>query len=242
MQENFIKEKLENYIDNPKKFLEQIKAVMPTANLSNSIVLENNVGQKLSDLESATLINTYFTNIGSDLAKNIKALPQQTQIPTTLHIPDLDLKLSPQQPTPADILYWVKKIQIFKSSGLPQVASRIWKLLFIRIPDLLYHLVENIFTSYVFPDKWKTATVIPIPKVSKITGPEDLQPISLLSLPWKILEHLLYVQIDELNVQLFLLFLTIQQLLLNITTKTMTQSSSILTLKKLSTRLTTINY
>ena len=41
---SFIKEKLENYSDNPKRFWEQIKTVMPKANLSNPVVLENDLG------------------------------------------------------------------------------------------------------------------------------------------------------------------------------------------------------
>ena len=45
---NFIKGKLENFSDNPNKFWEQIKSVMPTSDFSNAIFLENNLGQKLS--------------------------------------------------------------------------------------------------------------------------------------------------------------------------------------------------
>ena len=58
-------------------------------------------------------------------------------------------------------------------------------------------MVETIFSKYIFPQSWKSATVIPLPKVAKIMGPEDLRPISLLPLPGKIVEHLLYGQIDK---------------------------------------------
>ena len=54
-----------------------------------------------------------------------------------------------------------------KWSGIPMVASQIWKLLFPVRPDLFYSITKASLDSHTFPDKWKKATVIPIPKVSK---------------------------------------------------------------------------
>ena len=56
---------------------------------------------------------------------------------------------------------------------------------------LLTHMVESIFNTFEFPQSWKHATVVPLPKVTNIIGPEDLRPISLLPLPGKIVEHLI---------------------------------------------------
>ena len=144
---NFAKENLENYKDNP----EQIKSVMPTSNLTNPITLQNDVGNKLSNREAATVVNTFFANISSDLAEGIKERQPNNLVPTTLCMPALGRKLSLQQPTHQEILHWVKKIHVFKSSGLPLIASMIWKLLFDRIPDIFFHMVETIFNTFVFP-------------------------------------------------------------------------------------------
>ena len=115
-----------------------------------------------------------------------------------LEKPDHNMNtLTLTKPLQNDIQFWVKKIQVFKSSGLPLISSRIWKLLFTDEPLLLYTLVETIFNKYEFPQVWKSATVIPLPKIAKIIGPEDLRPISLLPLPGKIVEHLIYYQIDN---------------------------------------------
>ena len=78
-----------------------------------------------------------------------------------------------------------------------RISSRIWKILFTDEPLLLFALVETIFNKYEFPQVWKSATVISLPKIAKIIGPEDLRPISLLPLPGKRVEHLLYYQIDK---------------------------------------------
>ena len=193
---NFIKGKLENFRDNPKKFWEQIKSVMPTSNFSNAIFLENNLGQKLNNKEAADKVNKYFTNIGSELALKIQQNNINIPPPPPAPAPALEPKLVLHQPTQENIQKWVKNIKVFKSSGLPKIASRIWKLLFTREQNLLNHVIECIFSNFAFPQKWKSATIIPIPKVSKVKGPEDLRPISLLPLPGKIVEHLLYTQID----------------------------------------------
>ena len=193
---DFVKEKLENYSDNPKKFWQQIKSVMPELKFSNHINLLDMHGNKLNNLESANKINFYFANIGSDLAKDIVNKNQNIMLPP--NPPDYNINtLTLTKPLQNDIQFWVKKIQVFKSSGIPLISSRIWKLLFTDEPLLLYTLVETIFNKYEFPQVWKSATVIPLPKIAKIIGPEDLRPISLLPLPGKIVEHLIYYQIDK---------------------------------------------
>ena len=63
---NFVKRRLENFRDNPKKFWEQIKSVMPTSDFSNAIFLENNLGQKFYNKDAADRVNKYFTNIDSE--------------------------------------------------------------------------------------------------------------------------------------------------------------------------------
>ena len=155
-----------------------------------------------------------------------------------MQMPALEERLYLHQPTILEISNWVKQIKTFKSSGLSKIASRIWKLLFERIPYLLAHMVETIFNTIVFPQSWKHATVIPLPKVPNITGPEDLRPISLLPLPGKIVEHLIYTQIDQFlethtlltNRQMvlerkderYILFLTLHQTFLHHITTTLT--------------------
>ena len=193
---DFIKEKLENYSDNPKKFWEQIKSVMPATNFSNQINLLDPNGNKLNKLESANMINIYFANIGSDLAKHM--INNNQNIVPLLNPPVHNINtLSLTRPLQNDILYWVKKIQVYKSSGIPLISSRTWKILFSQEPLLLFSMVETSFSKYIFPQSWKSASVIPLPKVAKIIGHEDLRPISLLPLPGKIVEHLLHGQKDK---------------------------------------------
>ena len=160
---NFIKEKLDNYQNKPKKDGNQ---------LSNA--------QTASEITQNTLKNLVETRY-----------PAQAQF-LAPECPIFELK----HPTLQELNVNIKEI-LFKFSGTPMIATRIWKLLFLARPDLLLSIVRTSIDMSTFPTEWKRATVIPIPKVSKPMGPEDLRPISLLPLPGKICEHLIHAQINS---------------------------------------------
>ena len=197
---NFIKEKLNDYQTNPKKFWEQIKSTYPSDKKQNPVKFTDNDGNFLDNKNTAKLINDYFTNIGPDLAKITQELAPNADptIPYDEAIDDIDgPTLDLQYPALEDLIKKINDIKIFKSSGLPLVASKIWKIVFQNNPYLLYNIIKTSIDTKTFPTHWKKATVIPIPKVSKPQGPEDLRPISLLPLPGKIFEHLIHQQIDQ---------------------------------------------
>ena len=56
----------------------------------------------------------------------------------------------------------------------------------------------NLSIEYsIFPDAWKSALVIPIPKSGDLTNVKIFRPISLLPLPGKILEKLVHKQLSD---------------------------------------------
>ena len=85
-----------------------------------------------------------------------------------------------------EVLKLVDTISINKSSGIENVSSRVIKD-FLPSREIT-QLYNNILTSGIFPNKWKVATVMPIPKVTLAIDPTDLRPISLLPVPGKLLE------------------------------------------------------
>ena len=48
----------------------------------------------------------------------------------------------------------------------------------------------------IFPGAWKEVLVVPIPKGGNQTQVKNYRPISLLPLPWKLLERLLHKQLS----------------------------------------------
>ena len=131
-----------------------------------------------------------------DLKMSTNLNPTVSQINVYQQIPDCPF-FNLQYPTQPDLLKKINDIKNYKSSGLPLVASRIWKIIFQEKPYLLGNIIRTSINTNIFPDKWKSATIVPIPKIAKPMGPEDLRPISLLPLPGKIFEHLINMQMDR---------------------------------------------
>ena len=145
---------------------------------TNPIQLPDNDGNLLSDSQTASEINTYFTNIGPDLAKITQNT--MTKLVETRYPPQAQFRVHDcpvfelNHPTLQELNNKIKEIKLFESSGTPMISTRIWKLLFLAQPDLLLSIIRTTIDFSTFPTEWKRATVIPIPKISKPMGPEDL--------------------------------------------------------------------
>ena len=82
----------------------------------------------------------------------------------------------------------VKNINVYKSSGLPDINSRLMKDGFLALTDQLRFIMNLSLQTGIFPDEWKLATVTPIPKTGDLTNVNNIRPISLTALPGKLLE------------------------------------------------------
>ena len=139
------------------------------------------------------LINNYFSEIGPKLASEILANVDGeliTGIPNP-HVFELNEFILP------DLLCHIKSISIYKSSGFPNLSTRFLKDVMLYIPQVFLHLYNIVRLSGIFPDPWKSATVIPLPKCNEPKNPSELRPISLLPLVGKILEKLIHKQLSS---------------------------------------------
>ena len=140
----------------------------------------------MGDLEAAESINNFFAHIGKNLAENIiKDTSQADRIlgqlkPPTFELPYVDLP---------SICKITNNIKEYKSSGMTTISSRVWKTFTNTYNTLIVHLFNLICSQASYPDEWKPATVVPLPKIQNANKPGELRPISLLPLPGKILEH-----------------------------------------------------
>ena len=99
--------------------------------------------------------------------------------------------------TENEVLKIVGEINVSKSSGIENVSSFVIKEAFkILISEGTYLFNLSIRTSK-FPNGWKLATVIPIPKSGNLTMVQNYRPISLIPLPGKILEKLIHHQLSS---------------------------------------------
>ena len=209
IREEFIKSKLEEHMNDPKKFWNEVANVIPgNTNLNNSTfnLLDDN-SQALSKDVAATYVNNFFATIGHTLANNIDD-PSPNELPVLdtllrknfLNLPQLNVASF----TLDELIKEIDNIEIYKSSGLHNISSRILKDVWTISPILLLDIINKLLKTGNFPEDWKHGTVIPIPKVANPHLVNDLRPITLLPLPGKIMERLIhnkvYPYLEENNI------------------------------------------
>ena len=181
---HYVKEELRTNASDPKKFWRNIKNVLPNPSSNNINIVNSITNEVMPNDRQAQEINSFFAIIRTNLAKKFAGnartpLPDRDPL-----LPKLDLT----HITQIEVLKLIESISVYKSSGLDNISSRVLKDFMLLVRKEITTLYNMIIDTGVFPDKWKVATVTPIPKVSNATNPTDLRPISLLPLPGKLLE------------------------------------------------------
>lgn len=153
------------------------------------IRLQSEDGEPIPDSQIPTHINNFFSTIGPKLADKFGS-PSPT--PQTSEPQPNTPTLTINTITSTQLYNEIKKINIYKSSGIDGISSRIIKdAMLILLEEFTYLFNQTILTGTV-PHAWKIATVIPIPKIANSPNVSDLRPISLLPLPGKILEKFIH--------------------------------------------------
>ena len=157
----------------------------------NIINLRNkNTGEAINKEDTSSFINEYFSTIGSNLA-------QLFNTPWSYDGDFQENTMTSLTADPAEVLKLCREIKPFKSSSIHQLSSKVLKDAFLVISTQLTHLFNLIFTTGVYPDIWKRANVIPLFKGGDLTNVNNYRPISLLSLPGKIIEKIIHSQINN---------------------------------------------
>ena len=175
-----------------------IRKVVPAnnSNSSHDILLKDGE-HKIDRNNVAHFINDYFINVGNTIGANsLSSQGSSYLLAEDSSLEDLE-KLSLDELREVDVHMLVRGINISKSSGLEDVSSYILKEAF----EILNHEVTFMFNlsirTSVFPQVWKKALVIPIPKQGNLSMVQNYRPISLLPLPGKILEKLIHRQLTS---------------------------------------------
>ena len=183
---NYVKNELNNTANDSKKFWRNIKNVLLGKNSGNINITNTLNGQELPKNMQAQVINDFFANIGNKLdtkfGPNMVADLVWVYGENALGIDDI---------TVPEVVKLVNTISMYKSSGLDNISSRVLKDFMLLAVREITHLFNLVINTGIFPDKWKIATVTPIPKVATATEPSDLRPISLLPVVGKLLDKYL---------------------------------------------------
>ena len=190
LRANYLKNQQEANGADPKRFWKNVASILPgKKGKQGNIWLKSKAkGEDLNLEEAADYINTFFTNIGPDLAKKHNAVwkyygdvvPESVEVITT---------------NVEEVTKLCKEIEIMKSSGMDKISSRICKDAFLVLEHQLTHLFNCSLNTAIFPDKWKVAKVIPLFKGGDREEVSNYRPVSLLPIPGKILEKIVHKRI-----------------------------------------------
>ena len=183
LKRDYIQDQIEANQGKPDKLWKALREIIPSKNRSTDIM---NDDPKLTNLDIANLFNTAFCNMGPSLASNIPspsnnyARPPVKAGPVPFTIPLL---------TTQDIQKSINALPKHKATGLDGINARLLKCANVAIPEVLTELFNKSIRCSAVPDSWKCAVISPIYKEGDKTSPSNYRPVSVLSIPMKIVER-----------------------------------------------------
>ncbi|CAM5122712.1 unnamed protein product [Eretmochelys imbricata] len=158
------------YVGNKKKAQE---SVGPLLNEGGNLVTE--------DVEKAKVLNAFFASVFTN-----KVSSQTAALGITAW--GVDGQPSVEKEVVRDYL---EKLDVHKSMVPDELHPRVLKELAAVIAEPLAIIFENSWRMGEVPDDWKKANVVPIFKKGKKEDPGNYRPVSLTSVPRKIMEQVL---------------------------------------------------
>ena len=135
-------------------------------------------------VEIANEFNTFFTNIGAELAKNI---PNASR-PFESYIKKVDTTM----PTDSLTINEVKEAFSSLKKKVDEISFNVIKNRFSELNMPLKYLFDMSLESGIFLDKLKIARVIPLYKAGDPANISNYRPISVLPCFSKMLERIMY--------------------------------------------------
>ena len=150
--------------------------------------------------------NTYFATVGKNTAQAVKKLSEDNNIQPYINSPYLS---NPAFRCPDafkfvavsedEILRTIMSIPINKFPGPDKINMRIIRdsLPYILTPVTNIIIINSSLLSSTYPDSWKLAEVVPIPKEGNYEIASNNRPISLLPILSKVCEKVALNQLTE---------------------------------------------
>lgn len=183
-QNEYTLDQLERHSNDHKNFWQSINKIIPKISNKNINNVKDPVSGRLCDTqESCDLINEFFTNIGPTLSNMLPKI-RKPYTSTYSQIEMLDIELLSEE----DMLKLINGIKIYKSSGIPDISSRLLKDALLAIPKQVTFLFNLSLNKAIFPESWKTGFITPIPKKGDITDINNIRPIAITPILGKLLE------------------------------------------------------
>lgn len=188
-KKDFILLKLEEHSGDAKKFWHLIDSVFtgtPGGQGIDMNLTDPDTGVPIPDNQCPDYMNAFLTSAGAKLAGQLPNIPFKNTLC------DFRTSLKFRRITIEETIKEIKGINLSKSSAIENLSSRVLKDALLCLPIHLNYIFNLSIDQGLFPNAWKKANVILIPKDGPKDNPNNFRPISLLPLPGKILEKLVH--------------------------------------------------
>ena len=187
-----INEAYEDNVDGYRQFWKKIaELVKPRPSETRADFVHHETNERVPSEEAADYFNEFFATVGDKMCEKLKFdISNTPDVAYNVVQPD-----SPVLITLDMTQKLIDKIDIHKSSGIDGINARILK----DVLNILAPQLENIFGKSlefgIFPDKWATSMVVPIPKAGQLSNISNWRPINLLPTPGRLLEKIVHAHI-----------------------------------------------
>ena len=161
------------------------KKIGPLKDKNGSLVLK--------DSEKANVLNTYFANIGEELSKDLDKSNVNPSLISRVTPSIQKFEISKDQ---FDTCF-KHSCKTNKACGADKIKGKDMKLVENHIKSSLFYITTKSYKDSKFPSLYKQAKVTCIHKKGSSTDCGNYRPISLLSIPSKIIESTVCHQIDN---------------------------------------------
>ena len=141
----------------------------------------------VADDEKARLMNSYFASVGEKLAKALP-FPRKRDCQNDTGISKAPPPLAEVMISSQSVREKVNSLNTNKSPGPETISPKLLKLAGNAIVPSLVSLYNNSIKCRAVVSAWKTARLTPIYKKDDETDCGNYRPVSLLSVPSKIME------------------------------------------------------
>ena len=97
---------------------------------------------------------------------------------------------------PEDVINAIDNVSS-KAEGVDGISITMLKMCLPVIVPALCHIFDFSLQHGIFPDIWKRAQVIPIPKLSAPVEPKDYRPVSIICVLAKVFEKIVHKQVSD---------------------------------------------
>jgi hypothetical protein len=180
----------------PKKTWEILKEVTTGKNVHNPISeVQSEKGMLTDPTHIANEFNNFFSTIGSKIASSIphSTIDPLSYIPDSPNTPQLNINLT----GPSQIIDLLKSFANKPTLDLDGISIKLLRFVSHEIAVPLSHIYNLSISQGIFPDKFKTARIVPVFKSGDSTLCDNYRPIALVKSLSKILEKI--VQINLVN-------------------------------------------